>query len=88
MHVAFCDASGVIGFAQARGVRPRIPKGMLAIGYGNKSAMSALRACSRLAYDGKTYLVPGVPEAPDQLSGVDALMKFQEWLVSRKIVSR
>lgn len=35
----------------------------------------------RLAYDGKTMLVPGIPEAADQNEAYEALEKFKAWAV-------
>lgn len=37
----------------------------------------AVSACARHAYDGKTLLVPGVPEADDETAAVDAVQKFK-----------
>ena len=38
----------------------------------------------RLGYDGKTILIPGVPEAENQKEGLDALLKFKAWAVKPK----
>lgn len=35
----------------------------------------------RLAYDGKTLLVPGVPEAETQAEKYKALQKFRRWAI-------
>lgn len=37
-------------------------------------------AMARHAYDGHTLLVPGVPEARNQMEGVEALIAFRERL--------
>jgi len=84
VHIAYCNASGVIGFAE--GKTPSVPDGALVIATGDKSTMGAIRACARLAYDNKTYLVPGVPEAENQSDGIDALMKWRDWMKSRSII--
>jgi len=84
MNIAYCNASGVIGFAE--GEMPTVPDGALVIATGSKSTMGAIRACARLAYDNKTYLVPGVPEAETQSDGIDALMKWRDWMKSRGII--
>jgi hypothetical protein len=34
---------------------------------------------ARLAHDGKTYLVPGVPEAESQKAAMDALIAWEKW---------
>lgn len=41
---------------------------------------AALAATLRLGYDGKTLLVPGVPEAgKDEARALAAVVKWQEW---------
>ncbi len=79
MEIAFCNASGVVGF----GDRPA--KGTLPIGR-LKAPRDEFTAHCRLAYDGHTWLVPGVPEAADQTAGVDALMRFRERLIGLNII--
>jgi len=75
---AYCWASGQIEFG------PRVPQGALAIAKGREDALRDLMcAASRHAYDGETLLVPGVPEAPDQIAAVDALKAWCDWLASR-----
>lgn len=73
--IAYCDASGVIHFGS------RLPKGMLPVAQGKAKALrERVGVVARHAYDGKTLLVPGVPEAENQREGVDALMKFRDWI--------
>lgn len=40
-----------------------------------------MKARLRLGYDGKTLLVPGIPEAADQVEAYEALAKFKQWAV-------
>lgn len=87
MHIAYCDASGVVGFAAARGKKPAAPAGTIVFASGDKATIEALRATLRLAHDGKTFLVPGVPEATDQKAGIAALNKYCDWLRQRRIIS-
>lgn len=72
---AYCFASGEIGFSRS------IPDGALPIARGPaKLLRQKVCAVARHAYDGETLLVPGIPEAPDQLAAVDALVRFREWI--------
>ena len=73
--LASCDAAGVVRFGS------KIPRGCLPIGRFNDQDRAAFTAHCRLAYDNKTWLVPGVPEASDQIAGIDALKKFQRRLL-------
>lgn len=43
----------------------------------------AVTACGRLAYDNKTWLVPGVPEAADDLAARSAVLAFKSQLARR-----
>ena len=77
---AYCWASGQIEFG------PRIPEGTLPIARGPaKKLRPFIEAVSRHAYDGKTLLVPGVPEAPNQTKALDALHAFLDWLEDRPL---
>lgn len=69
---AFCYASGQIGFGT------HVPEfGTLPIAKGPYDALYGwLSAVARHAYDNETLLVPGVPEAPDQIAGVEALKRW------------
>lgn len=70
---AYCYASGEIEFGR------NVPEGALLIA---KAPVKILRpiieVVARHAYDGTTLLVPGIPEAPDQNVGIDALRRFRE----------
>lgn len=71
---AFCYASGQIGFGT------QLPDGVLPIAKGPYEALRDwLDGVARHAYDGETLLVPGIPEAPDQMAALDALKRFTAW---------
>lgn len=79
MH-AYCFANGVIGLGR------RTPKGAIVFARGPAKAVRDLVArSSRLAYDNVTWLVPGVPEAPDQEAAMTALLTHIAWLRKRPI---
>lgn len=72
---AFAWSSGRIEFGQ------RVPKGALPIASGKaKKVRSIITATARHAYDGKTLLVPGVPEAENEDAALDALIAFCNWI--------
>jgi hypothetical protein len=72
--IAFCWASGQIGFTDRRP-----PIGTLPISRGPARKLRArISARARHAYDGKTLLVPGIPEAQDDDARIDALHAFIE----------
>ncbi len=70
--LAHADRAGVIRFTQSK-----CPSGCLPIARGDDTLMERIRAQARLAYDNKTLLVPGVPEAQSELAALDALMAFR-----------
>lgn len=75
---AYCFASGQIDFST------RIPEGALPIAEGpDKPLRDFISGVARHAYDGETLLVPGVPEAEDQLKAVEALQAFVAWIGKR-----
>ena len=79
MAIAHCDAAGVIRISERR-----LPTGCLPIMIGRRRALNKLiEGNARLAYDGRTYLVPGVPEAPSQEAGLAALERFCDWLAKQ-----
>lgn len=49
--------------------------------YPRQGWKDSLTAKMRLSYDGKTMLVPGIPEAENQAAGLEALHKFLDWAV-------
>lgn len=72
---AYCFASGQIEFGR------RIPEGALPIARGPAKVLrQRMEVVARHAYDGKTLLVPGVPEAANQIEAVDALIAFRNWI--------
>jgi hypothetical protein len=78
MAVAFCFRDGVITVAR------RTPKGALRLACGAPSGviMAAVQGCARLSYDGKNWLVPGIPEAADGDDAVKAASDFARRLQS------
>jgi hypothetical protein len=80
MITAFCDRNGVIEFAKGK----KIPEGMLPIASGPaRFIKQVIGVAARHAYDNKTLLVPGVPEAPTERKAGDALRAFCDWLKQR-----
>lgn len=65
-------------------VSRRVPKGTMKIvtGHGRR-LRRILSACARHAYDGKTLLVPGLPEADDDRLAIEAVKHFEEMLRKR-----
>ena len=73
--LAYCYASGEIE------VGPTKPVGAIVFARGSTPALRRLvEATARHAYDGKTLLVPGVPEADTQQQGIAALIGWVRWL--------
>lgn len=73
--IAFCYASGEIGIAESA------PKGTISFAKGEKDHLIRfIDAVSRHAWDGVTYLVPGIPEAQTESQAYDALRDFIFWL--------
>jgi hypothetical protein len=70
---AYAYASGQIGFGDT------VPKGALPIvgRLGRVPSRADIEAMSRRSYDGKTLLVPGVPEAPSEMAAYEA---FEKWI--------
>jgi len=42
-----------------------------------------IQATCRTSYDGKTWLIPGIPEAATAEEALDALHKYQDWIEKR-----
>lgn len=73
--IAYCFADGELQFAS------RLPAGALPIARhegrkGTADWKRMIKNWCRRSYDGQVYLVPGIPEAPDQMAAVDALSRF------------
>jgi hypothetical protein len=81
MSMVYCDRRGRIGFTSAW----REPDGMMPIARGKLSDLrDAVEGSARLAYDGYTWLVPGVPEAgADDEMAMDAVLVFAADLALR-----
>lgn len=72
---AYCDASGLIAFG------PSVPEWALPIARGPLNTLrERVEVVARHAYDGHSLLVPGVPEAEDQMQAVEALIAFRKWI--------
>lgn len=72
-YVAYCWRSGKIQ------VGKRCPENALPLFKGGEKRLRKLVcATSRHSYDGKHYLVPGVPEAATENDAVDAVIAYQD----------
>lgn len=81
---AYCWRNGVIGFAAAGAV----PDGAIAFAEGPARRLrKVVSGTARLAYDGETLLVPGVPEAETDDGAVDALLAWGAWAGTRSGVT-
>ena len=77
MTIAYCYRSGLVEFGET------LPKGALLIDKGRgKKWRKGVEVKCRLAYDGETYLVPGVPEAETNKDAYSAYERFCQWLKS------
>jgi len=73
--LAYCWRSGRIDFGRS------VPEGAIKIAKGpSKKLKQLISAVARHAYDNKTLLVPGVPEADTDDHAADALERFIEWI--------
>lgn len=78
MGVAFVHRNGVIGFAQ------RQPRNALRIATAPlRRLRSIVEVVARHAYDGKTLLVPGIPEAETEQQAFAAAHRFREQVLKR-----
>jgi hypothetical protein len=80
-HV-FADRNGAIDFG------PFVPNGRLPIAKADSSQEAErireiVEGICRYAYDGKTLLVPGIPEADTDAQALDALMEFRQRVADR-----
>lgn len=74
MTYAYAYRSGEIGFGRS------VPKNAIPIGKGGREFTAKVRVRARLAYDNKTWLVPGIPEAANDTEAFAALKKFKEFV--------
>ncbi len=71
---AYCWQNGVIGFGA------RVPEGAICFAKGKgRKFREFIEVKARLAYDNKTWLVPGIPEAEGDKK-LDALYEWIMWL--------
>lgn len=80
---AVCDRRGVIDIVHT------VPAGRLVIidDPDEKLLRSVVEPAARLAYDGVTMLVPGVPEARSDGAALQAVIAFQRWMRQRMAVA-
>ncbi|MFN6055925.1 MAG: hypothetical protein ACK47C_07815 [Paracoccaceae bacterium] len=77
MAVGFCYRSGEIDTAPSLFPEGTIPFVRSRKGPAKLKEIIGVKA--RHAYDGKTLLVPGIPEAADDQAAIDALDKWKAW---------
>lgn len=71
---AYCFASGEIGFGNP------VPPGAIAFAKGDSPSLSAsVEVVARHAKRVPVYLVPGMPEAPDEDAAFAALVAWAAW---------
>jgi hypothetical protein len=71
---AHCCRRGIIRFSR------RCPTGLLPLVAGpDDEVRSQVSARARHAYDGKTLLVPGVPEADGEKAALAAVERWLDW---------
>lgn len=76
---AFAWRSGIIEFGR------RIPNGALPVDHGTeRSVHRRVEPLARHAYDGKTLLVPGVPEAVSDAEAFDAWQRFKRLMDAKR----
>lgn len=74
-HFAYCWRGGVIEFG------PRVPGGALPVDRGTeRSVRRRVEPLARHAYDGRTLLVPGIPEAESDVAAYEAYQRFKRIL--------
>lgn len=87
--IAYCFASGEIEFVPSPGP---VPPGAIAFAdndillpdLSDEEFVRKVTIRARLAFDGKTILVPGIPEAESQVEAGRALQAWVEWAFKRK----
>lgn len=78
---AYAWRSGQIAFGTT------VPTGAISVMRGTEPEVrDIVEVCARHSYDGKTLLVPGVPEAVDNAAAADALEAFINMLAERDSV--
>lgn len=80
--IAYCWASGQIEFCKTLRV---MPEGAIEIARGSERIVrDQVNVSARHGYQAGVLLVPGIPEAPDQVAAGDALELFLLWLKQRE----
>jgi hypothetical protein len=77
---AFVFTDGVIGFGSKL---PGDNMALLIAEAPEEVLRTVVSVCARHAYNGKTLLVPGVPEAEYSAAAVDAVLRFKDMVQSR-----
>lgn len=78
MAVAYCYRSGEILIGDL------LPEGALELGRGRgRKFRDVVEVLARHAYDGKTLLVPGIPEADNDAQALKAAEAFRDQLQKR-----
>jgi len=78
MPLAYCWRTGQIGLGR------RLPKGALPIvRHNGRKLRQVVEVLARWAYDNKTMLVPGIPEAGSDVEALAALKRFAEQVKRR-----
>ena len=76
MYYAYAYRSGVVRVGR------RVPtRALLLLSHSSRYRLrGAVDMCARIAYDGRTHLVPGVPEAADDRQAYLATERFRHLL--------
>lgn len=75
---AFCYRNGDIHFGKRAG------NGALRIARGPEDDVRrVITGTARMAYDGETLLVPGIPEADTEAEALIALARYIKWITPR-----
>lgn len=78
MAVAYCWRDGTIEIAR------RLPRNAVKLGSAHGLRLrKAVSVCARHSYDGATLLVPGIPEAGNDIDAVEAVRRFRVQLSRR-----
>lgn len=80
LHTAYCLRSG-----QVRITARKVPDGAMPLvtAKSYQRLRRAVDGVARLAYDNRTRLVPGIPEADDDEAALKAAMRFSQNLLKR-----
>ena len=82
MPVVYCSRDGVIGIGR------RAPRGSLPlVSARGRNLRRIVEVVARHAYDGRTLLVPGIPEATSDVEALEAARSFQGQ-VTRRLADR